>query len=95
MQIEFITPQIQRSGMSAEQGFTRRARISRRYAIEMTITKAAIFCVWDPKQPDKLTRKEMRRYEALRDAAVAELAANLGQSVIVAELNGGFAPEGA
>lgn len=46
----------------------------------------AMACEWDPEPPRRLSKAEWRQYRAGRDAAVAELAAELGVTAAVIEL---------
>jgi hypothetical protein len=73
--------------MSAEECITIPARLSRRLAIEINLTRTGHMHVeWDPAVPTRLTRKEMRAYEKARDEAASRLADMLGGAVLVVTL---------
>jgi hypothetical protein len=73
--------------MSAEECITTTARLSRRFSIEINMSRSGrMFVEWDPTIPKRLTKKEMRRYEVARHAALSQLADMLGGAVVVVTL---------
>ena len=79
--------------MYAEPEFVRSGRLSRRCAVRITVPRNGALAEWTPEPPDKLTPQEMRRYRKIRDAAIADLAADAGERIGIIELAGGFAPK--
>ena len=78
--------------MSTEAAFTREWAVGR-YTATLTMPKARepgavrSACVeWQPSMPLRLTPDEMRVYRAGRDAALADLARELGINMAVVDL---------
>lgn len=76
--------------MSAGAGITRSWSVGK-YRVTMTIPRSgsgllAATVEWEPYLPKRLTDAELRQYRAGRDAALAEMAAELGVTVGLVEL---------
>lgn len=56
-------------------------RLSKRVAIEVTMSANGVVVEWEPRQPDDLTVREIRRYIQVRDAAAQELARRTNEKI--------------
>jgi hypothetical protein len=54
--------------------FTRRAQITKRLAVEITVSSLGLIAEWSPAAPDRLNAAGLRKYRRARDAALAEMA---------------------
>lgn len=76
--------------MTAEAVFTRTWRVGHR-TVTLTAPRpkpgavASVVMEWEPNMPRRLTPDEMTAYRSGRDAALAELAVELGGPVAVIE----------
>ncbi|MBN8491060.1 MAG: hypothetical protein J0M00_06485 [Burkholderiales bacterium] len=77
--------------MNAEAGFIRTWRVGR-FTVTLTCprpaagTTMAASVEWAPDQPRRLTEAELRAYRAGRNAALEDLAVELGVNVAVLEV---------
>ncbi len=76
--------------MSAAAGISRSWSVGR-YTVTMTIPRSgsgllAATVEWDPRLPKRLTEAELQQYRAGRDAALADMAGELGITVGLVEL---------
>ncbi len=62
----------------AEAGVVVRAKVNKKFTVEITATRMGIFCEWSPELPQKLSQTEFERYRCARHEAVAELAKKYG-----------------
>ncbi len=69
----------------AEAGAVHRARINKKFTVEITATRLGIFCEWIPEVPRKLSRTEFERYRRARHEAVVELANKYGVTIAIIE----------
>ncbi|MCC7032738.1 MAG: hypothetical protein IT179_07895 [Acidobacteria bacterium] len=67
--------------MKSDIAVTRTRRLSKRVAVEVTMSANGVVCEWDPRQPDDLTVREVRRYIQVRDAAAQELARRTNEKI--------------
>lgn len=79
--------------MSAEAAaLTRTWAVGKRYRCTLTVPRvvpgqqACASIEWDPAIPTRLSRAELNQYKAGRDAAIADLAAQLHITVAVVDL---------
>ncbi len=61
-------------------------RLSRRLSVRITVGTDGMAVEWDPKQSDKLTAKELRRYRAARQEMLERLAKSAGGAVVCVEI---------
>ena len=64
--------------LTSEQAVTKTFRLSKRYAVEMTVGVGGFACEWEPEMPRSLTRKEERRYLKARTEMLQRLAEMIG-----------------
>lgn len=67
--------------MKSDITVSRTRRLSKRLAVEITMSANGVVVEWDPRQPDDLTVREIRRYVQVRDAAAQELARRANEKV--------------
>lgn len=77
--------------MTAEAAFTRTWRVGK-YRATLSCPRPkpgqilSAFCEWEPHTPQRLSAREIEEYRAGRDAALRDLADELGVSVGVLDL---------
>lgn len=78
--------------MSAEAAFTRTWSVGARRATlsapRRLTDPAQLLIEWEPSRPDRLSADELSEYRRGRDAALAELAHELGASIAVVDFRG-------
>jgi hypothetical protein len=72
--------------MSAEAATTGTVQVSKRLSVTISVSRLGMTCEGEPAPPVQLTRKELQRYRAGRNALVAEAAQRLGGSALVIEI---------
>ncbi len=84
--IAVSAPQSKPRPAGAEAGAVHRARINKKFTVEITATRLGIFCEWIPEVPRKLSRTEFERYRRARHEAVVELANKYGVTIAIIEV---------
>ncbi len=79
--IAVSAPQSKPRPAGAEAGVVVRARINKKFTVEITATRLGIFCAWSPELPRKLSQTEFARYRIARDEAIAGLAKKCGFAI--------------
>jgi len=65
---------------------TRTVRLSKRYTVTLTFGRGHLLCEWSPHQPNQLSSKELRIYRRARNEMLAEMAAKLGNNIVLVEM---------
>lgn len=73
--------------MKSDITVSRRANLSDRLAVELTVSANGVVAEWDPALPADVTPRELRRYIAVRSRCVAELAQRTGKVVAVVDVS--------
>src|SRR5262249_40423578 len=73
--------------VKTDQTISRRVRLSARLSVDITMGTAGVTCEWDPHLPNRLTKKEERRYYTARNACAVELARLVGGSILMGNLS--------
>jgi hypothetical protein len=72
--------------MKSDRTITKRVKLSKRYAVDMTLCLGGGFvCEWQPSVPMRLSKSELQAYREGRNALVAEYAAETGEKVLLIE----------